>query len=178
MNRVLIFIASLVIIGLAGATGAYIYTKSHSPEAHDKLSTNGVTLSVSYSSPSTKGRTIFGKEGEALVPHGKVWRTGANEATMISFSENVKVGGKVVPKGEYSLFTIPTSTDWTVILNKEKGQWGTSYDQAKDQVRAKALVSDTSESQESLSLTFSEETYGADLHIRWAKKHIRLPIIR
>ncbi|MEM6297153.1 MAG: DUF2911 domain-containing protein [Bacteroidota bacterium] len=178
MNRVLIFIAGLVIIGLAGATGAYIYTKSHSPEASDKLSTDAMRLSVAYSSPSIKGRKIFGEEGEALVPYGKVWRTGANEATMISFGQDVKIGGKVVPKGEYSLFTIPTSTDWTVILNKERGQWGTSYNQAQDQIRTKALASDTSESQESLSLTFSEESYGADLHIRWATKHIRLPIMK
>jgi len=86
-----------------------------------------VVVKVIYSRPQMKGRTIFAADG--LVPYGKVWRTGANEATEVTFYKNTTFGGKKIPAGTYVLQTIPTENDWTIILNKNLNVWGAfSYD--------------------------------------------------
>lgn len=97
------------------------------------MQTVGLTdVTITYSRPGVKGRVIWGE----LVPYDKVWRTGANEATDITFSTDVKVNGQPLPAGTYSLHTIPTKSDWTVIFNKKADQWGSySYDQKDDALR-------------------------------------------
>lgn len=91
-------------------------------------------VKINYGSPSVKGRVIWGD----LVPYDKVWRTGANEATTISFDADVMVEGKKLPKGEYALFTIPGKDEWTIILNKDAKQWGAyKYDEKQDALRVK-----------------------------------------
>jgi len=97
------------------------------------MQTVGLTdVTINYSRPGVKGRTIWGE----LVPYDKVWRTGANEATAITFSTDVKVNGQPLAAGTYSLHTIPTKNDWTVIFNKKADQWGSySYDQKEDALR-------------------------------------------
>ena len=92
-------------------------------------------VTITYSRPSARGRQIFG----GLVPYGQVWRTGANEATTISFSDDVTINGQALPKGTYSLHTIPGKDSWTIIFNKVADQWGSfNYDQAKDALRVTA----------------------------------------
>ncbi len=95
--------------------------------------TVGLTdITIDYSRPVAKGRTIFG----GLVPYDKVWRTGANEATQITFSDDVTINGHPLPKGAYSLHTIPGKDSWTLIFNKTVKQWGSfNYDQAQDALR-------------------------------------------
>ncbi|MBV8543319.1 MAG: DUF2911 domain-containing protein [Acidobacteria bacterium] len=95
--------------------------------------TVGLTdITVDYSRPAVKGRAIWG----ALVPYDKVWRTGANEATQISFSDDVTIDGKPLPKGTYSLHTIPGKDSWTIIFNKTAKQWGSfNYKQEDDALR-------------------------------------------
>lgn len=97
------------------------------------MQTVGLTdVTITYSRPGVKGRVIWG----GLVPYDKVWRTGANEATAITFSTDVKVNGQPLPAGTYSLHTIPTKSDWTVIFNKKAEQWGSySYDEKEDALR-------------------------------------------
>jgi hypothetical protein len=91
-------------------------------------------VTITYSRPGVKGRKIWG----GLVPYESVWRTGANAATTIQFTEDVLVEGQPLPAGTYSLHTIPGEKDWTLIFNKEANQWGSySYDPAKDAVRVK-----------------------------------------
>lgn len=91
-------------------------------------------ISLTYSRPSVKGRVIFG----GLVPFGSVWRTGANNATVIKFTDDVKMNGNVIPAGEYGLFTIPGKDEWTVIISKGSKQWGSyAYKEADDLVRFK-----------------------------------------
>ncbi len=91
-------------------------------------------VTITYSRPGVKGRKIWG----GLVPYGTVWRTGANSATTIQFTEDVLVEGQPVPAGTYSLHTIPGEKEWTLILNKDANQWGSySYDPAKDALRVK-----------------------------------------
>ena len=98
--------------------------------------TVGLTdVTITYSRPGVKGRQIFG----ALVPYDQVWRTGANEATTISFSDDVTINGQALPKGTYSLHTIPGKDEWTVVFNNTANQWGSfNYDATKDALRVKA----------------------------------------
>ena len=97
----------------------------------------GATITIDYSSPSVKGRKIWG----GLVPYNKVWRTGANEATLFNTDKEIKVEGKRLPAGKYSLYTIPGEKEWVFIFNSQTGQWGvkdneeTSEDPAKDVLR-------------------------------------------
>ena len=100
------------------------------------MQTIGTTdMTITYSRPGVKGRAIWG----ALVPYDKVWRTGANEATTIAFSDDVSINGQSLPKGTYSLHTIPGKDSWTLAFNKVADQWGSfSYDQSKDQLRVAA----------------------------------------
>lgn len=98
--------------------------------------TVGLTdITITYSRPGVKGRQIWG----ALVPYDQIWRTGANEATTIEFSNDVTVNGQPLPKGVYSLHTIPGRNDWTIVFNNTSNQWGSfNYDPAKDALRVKA----------------------------------------
>src|SRR2546422_3272748 len=92
-------------------------------------------VTITYSRPGVKGRQIWG----GLVPYDKVWRTGANEATTISFSDDVMINGQPLPKGTYSLHTIPGRDSWTIIFNKTANQWGSfNYDAAQDALRVTA----------------------------------------
>jgi hypothetical protein len=93
---------------------------------------NEVKVEIQYGSPGVKGRNVWGE----LVPYGEVWRTGANEATWISFNKDVVIADNNIPAGKYGLFTIPDNGDWTVILNKTWDQWGAyDYSDADDLVR-------------------------------------------
>jgi hypothetical protein len=104
-------------------------------EVNAKVGDNEVA--ITYSAPQKKGRTIFGD----LVAYGKVWRTGANEASTITFGKDAKVGGKDVKAGKYALFAIPGEKEWTIILNEVWDQWGAyNYDESKDVARFTAKV--------------------------------------
>ena len=91
-----------------------------SPPATANGKIGSATITIDYSSPSVKGRKIWG----GLLPYGTVWRAGANEATMIQTDKDIKVEGKSLPAGKYSLFATPGETEWAIIFNSETGQWG------------------------------------------------------
>lgn len=117
------------------AIPAFAQLATPRPSQHASVSqTIGTTeITIDYHRPGVRNRTIWG----GLVPFDQPWRMGANEATTITFSRDVKVEGKDVPAGKYSFFAIPARENWTLILNKDPEQWGAyGYDQAKDQVRA------------------------------------------
>lgn len=110
--------------------------KSKRPSPPAKVSetiTSGATISIDYSQPSVKNRKI----GTELAPYGKVWRTGANEATVFETSQDVKIEGKTLPAGKYSLYTIPGENEWTIIFNKTWDQSGLAYKEAGDALRVK-----------------------------------------
>lgn len=92
----------------------------------------GINVEVAYSQPGVKGRVVGGPE---IATFGKLWRTGANEETTISFSKDVKLEGKELPAGKYSLWTIPGEQEWTIIINKKTTDWGTVYNEANDVFR-------------------------------------------
>lgn len=140
--------------------------------ASPKASAEGKGVKVTYGQPSKKDRVIFGK----LVPYGEVWRTGANEATEITFAKDMTVGGKAVKAGTYTLFTIPTEKDWTVILNGQLKQWGAyDYEKYKDKDVAKFTVPSTKTSSVVEKLTYSF-TPSNDLVIAWDNTQISIPI--
>ena len=118
---------------LADASSAAELQLPRTSQKAQVMQTVGLTdVTISYSRPGVKGRTIWGD----LVPYDQVWRTGANEATAITFSTDVKVNGQPLAAGTYSLHTIPTKGDWTVIFNKKSDQWGSySYDEKEDALR-------------------------------------------
>ncbi len=116
-------------------TGLFVSTacaQRPSPAAKaSETTTSGVKISIDYSQPGIKGRTI----GKEIAPWGQVWRTGANEATVFEVNKDVTVQGKALKKGKYSLYTIPGQKEWVVILNKTWNQSGTEYDQKADAIR-------------------------------------------
>jgi hypothetical protein len=130
-------------------------------------------VKVVYGQPLKKGRVIFGE----LEPYGKVWRTGANESTEITFSTDVTFGGTRVSAGTYSLFTIPNKDSWTIILNRALGQSGAfQYDESKDVVRFEAPVKASQKMYEAFTISFTEAEGGTDLHMMWDLVHITAPI--
>ena len=118
---------------LADASSAADLQLPRTSQKAQVMQTVGLTdVTINYSRPGVKGRVIWGD----LVPYDKVWRTGANEATSITFSTDVKVNGQALAAGTYSFHTIPTKTDWTLIFNKKADQWGSySYDEKEDALR-------------------------------------------
>jgi hypothetical protein len=115
---------------------------------------NGTIVSVDYSQPSLKGRAI----GSELAPYGKVWRTGANEATVFEVKKEVKINGKMLAAGKYSIFTIPGEKEWTIIFNKTWEQWGeANYKEADDALRIIAKPSATKESMEKMTFKISNK---------------------
>ncbi len=167
----------LVLLG-AVATSSMAQVKAPQPSPAAKIEqTVGLTdISIAYSRPGVKGRTIFGE----LVPYDKMWRTGANKAVQFSASSDFKFGGKDVKAGDYALFTIPGKTEWEVILYKETEHWGTpetwvdSLEAARVKVKSKALTDNV----ESFTIAFDNVVDGnkADLNISWAKTKVTVVI--
>ena len=124
---------------------------------------------VTYGRPQMKGRVVFGE----LVPYGKVWRTGANEASEFNVYEDITIGGKSLKAGTYALFSIPGENEWTIIFNSDLDHWGAySYNEAYDVLRVSAAVSHNTESVEAFSIQFDDHT----MRMAWDKTIVELPI--
>lgn len=155
-------------------------TKKHSPQKTTTYTYKGAELSVNYSSPSKKGRVIFGK----LIPYGEVWRTGANEPTTFSNSSEIKIIDKSLPAGKYSLWTIPGEESWKVIFNEEIPEWGvtifsggkeTTRNLDKDILQIEVPVRELIEPVESFTLMF-EDNQQLYLGLSWDRTKINIPI--
>jgi hypothetical protein len=163
----------LAVLVCFGAAQAQLTLPAPSPEASVTQMIGLTSATVTYSRPSSRGRIIFGR----LVPYGQLWRTGANRNTTVSFSQEVMMAGQKVPAGKYSLFTIPTEDQWTVILNKRSDLGGTDgYKQEEDLVRFQVKPS-ACEYTETFTFLFSDSKVGsANLDLRWDVVQLRLPI--
>jgi len=129
-------------------------------------------VKVIYSRPQLKGRAL-----DKLAPNGKVWRTGANEAAEITFYKKVNFGGKEVAPGTYTLFTIPSDEDWTIILSSQKNVWGSYfYDEKDDVLRVTGNVSKSDELIEEFSIVFEGEENSATMFLGWAKTVVSVPV--
>ncbi|WP_420574544.1 DUF2911 domain-containing protein [Kordia sp.] len=128
-------------------------------------------VKVLYGRPQKKGRSIFGN----LVPYGKIWRTGANEATEVTFFQDVKLGEQEIKAGTYTLFTIPGKKSWTIIINSDTDVWGSYYyDQDKDVARLDVPVQNTDEV-EYFSIAFKKETDGTSMILAWDNISVAVP---
>jgi len=136
-----------------------------SPPAKAAVTLPNANITIDYNAPSVRGRTIFG----GLVPYGEVWRTGANAATTLKTSGDLKIGDLSVPAGTYTLYSLPTADGWKLIVNKQTGQWGTIYDKAQDLGRVQMSTGSTAVPIETMVIDF-EKTLGdtTELHIKWA----------
>ena len=131
-------------------------------------------IELVYSRPSIKGRRIFGD----LVPYDKVWRTGANSATLLKFNDVVEIGGKRIDTGSYALYTVPGEDSWEIILNKGIKNWGTEgYKESDDVVRFKVPVMKMKTTMETFTMQFANiAPESCELHIMWDKTAVAVPI--
>lgn len=131
-------------------------------------------VKVYYSRPQKKNRDI----GTELAPFGKVWRTGANEASQIEFFQNTTVGGKNIKKGTYTLFTIPGKDKWTIIFNSDLDVWGAyTYNEKKDVLRVDANTEDTSKDVEAFTIQFDGDGKdSATMLLAWGDKLVKVPM--
>jgi hypothetical protein len=167
----LVFVAAFFTSGLHAEEAKKIDFPQASPLASVKERVGVTAISIDYSRPSARERKIFG----GLVPYGDVWRTGANAATKITFSTDVKLGGAAVPAGSYALFTIPGQSEWTVILSKVvDDQWGSyAYNQKDDQARIKVKSVAMAEPMETMTIGLQDMHAGkANLVIAWEKTKV------
>ena len=133
-------------------------------------------IEIVYSRPSLKGRAVFGA-GSLLAPIGDVWRTGANGATKLTFSDPVNIGNKTIPAGSYGLFTIPGASEWTIIINTNSKGWGSfDYKEAEDVVRFQVKPETTSNSTENFTINIANITpETATISLKWAKTLVNIP---
>jgi hypothetical protein len=129
---------------------------------------------IIYGRPLKNGRSIFG----GIINYNEMWRLGANEATEIETFRTLKIGGKVLAKGRYTIYCLPTENKWTIIINKDNFCWGNfTYDNKKDLVRTDLAVEKNSESVEAFTMYFDETKNGANLVILWDDIKTSLPIV-
>jgi hypothetical protein len=132
---------------------------------------------VIYSRPHKKGRNIFGNSPESLCVYGKPWRLGANEATEITFFENVNIAGKSIDKGTYILYCIPYENKWTIILNTNLYTWGLHIDETKDIFKTDIVTIKQALSIEDFTLFFEDTKTGCDMIMAWDNVKTVLPIV-
>mgnify|MGYP003575645962 FL=1 len=138
----------------------------------EKVTTPPIARAI-YSRPQTANRTIFGE----LIEYGKVWRLGANEATEVEFFKDVKIGGKKIPKGRYTLYALINPTEWTMIVNKETDTWGSfNYNEKKDVVRVTVPVQPLDQVIDAFALFFEKAGDDLTLVVEWDKVKVSMPI--
>ncbi|MEO0528208.1 MAG: DUF2911 domain-containing protein [Bacteroidota bacterium] len=157
-------------------------TKKHSPETTISYTKNGLDLSVNYSSPSKKGRVIFGE----LVPYDAVWRTGANEPTTFTTASDIKIIDKDLPSGTYSLWAKPNKQHWDIMFNSDIPDWGvtissggreTTRKPESDVVKVQVQVENLSAAQESFRINFEDDGQ-LYLTLSWDTTKVSIPINR
>jgi len=176
LKNLLLIVAVLSTLGYLGFNYMKSETKKASPEEVKTYTVNDLSITVDYSRPSKKGRVIFGE----LVPYGKVWRTGANEATTVEVSKAIKLGGQPLPAGKYTLWTIPEADAWTVILNSKHYSWGVTYggeaqlDPTADVLRVEVPVQELPTEVEMFTIDVSSAPPA--LNLKWDRTGVSIPI--
>lgn len=136
--------------------------------------TEPLVARVIYSRPQKDNRVVFGE----LVEYNTVWRLGANEATEIELYKDVKIGSKKLAKGRYTLYAIPTPTEWNIIFNKDTDIWGAfKYDEKKDALRVPVPVTNQTEVVEAFTINFTKSATGADMQIAWDNVSVTVPFV-
>jgi len=172
-RRLVTAIAGLSLLAVGGSASAQLPLPEPSPRAQ-VMQTVGVTeITVNYASPAKRDRAVFG----GLVPHGELWRTGANAATTLELSHDATIGGVAVPAGKYALFSIPGKDTWTIIVNGNPDQGGTRmYDQKLDAARFQTRPARIPK-RERLTFIFSDTTDDSTrLDLEWDEVRVSIPI--
>jgi Protein of unknown function (DUF2911) len=172
MKKIIRFVFISIGVLLIGLFGLRYWTQSHSPFERVEAQKEKLKVEVGYCRPLMKERKIFGE----LIPFNIVWRTGANEATQISFSKTCTFGGRKIKKGAYSLWTIPGEKIWTIILNNETGQWGTNYDPSKDYLRFRVFSEKKQLPVEQLTIQLLKQADAIDFILEWENTRLNIPI--
>ena len=155
-----------------------------SPADSVKAAVGGANIAIRYSRPAKRGRVVFGDSSVAMEPWGKVWRTGANEATRFTTDRDLTIGGAVVPAGSYTLWTILGRNGWTLIVNKQllrpdnsgRPLWGTMYDQQHDLVRVPMTMTTLPSPVEQMTIAVEPQGDAAQLKITWDRTQATVPI--
>lgn len=171
MKKITMALAAVLLIT---AADAQVKMPAPSPGQTIKQDFGLGTVEVKYSRPVAKGRKVFGD----LVPFNKVWRTGANAATLITFTQAVEIMGKKVDTGTYALYTVPGQDNWEIILNKGVKNWGSDgYTESDDVVRVKVPAMKMDKKVESFTIQFADvKPETAELHLMWDKTAIAIPM--
>jgi Protein of unknown function (DUF2911) len=161
---------TLLVLLLASASMAPAQV---SPPATAIATINGKKLIIAYSAPSMRGRKIMG----ALVPYGRWWRTGADNASTFQTEADLDIGGLKVPKGTYTIYTLPGAKEWQLIVNKQTGQFGTEYDEKRDLGRVKMNLAQTPAPVEKFKIELLS-TGGSKglLKMTWERAEVSVPI--
>jgi hypothetical protein len=149
--------------------------KSKRPSPHDKteVTLKGKKITIEYGRPFLKGRKV----GQELAPYGKVWRTGADEATALNTEIDLNIGGAKVPAGNYTLYTLPSEGTWKLIINKQTGQWGTKYDESQDLARVDMKKTALPQSVEQFTISFDKKNENtADLNLDWENTRVSVEV--
>ncbi len=152
-----------------------IYYPLEYPSLKVKGNKDALYMRIIYSRPNKNNREIFGSD---IVPYGKIWRLGANEATEINLFKEVKVGGKKIPVGRYTLYALVNEKSWTFIINKETDTWGAfNYDPKKDVCRITSDARQLEKPIESLTIDLEKTKGGVNLVVGWDNISSTLPIV-
>jgi DUF2911 family protein len=147
-------------------------SKRPSPPGTAEVTLKGKKITIDYSRPFLKGRHV----GQELAPYGKVWRTGANEATTLTTEVDLNIGGTKVPAGKYTLWTLPSEGTWKLIINKQTGQWGTNYDESQDLARIDMQKTALPQPVEQFTISFDKKDDAtANLNLDW--ENIRVFVV-
>jgi hypothetical protein len=148
-------------------------TKRPSPHESTEVTLNGKKITIDYGRPFLKGRKV----GQELAPYGKVWRTGADEATALNTEIDLNIGGVKVPAGQYTLYTLPSEGTWKLIINKQTGQWGTKYDESQDLGRVDMTRSALPEPKEQFTISFEKKSENmANLNLDWENTRVSVVV--
>ena len=181
MNKYLKWSLIIAVVLGGGLYIAYLaminHTKSFSPEETITYNLNGYDIEVYYNRPYKKERKIFG----GLVPYGKVWRTGANEATTFNTVSDLTIDGKTLPAGKYTLWTIPDADSWTVIFNSEQYSWGVNRNGVTreaeyDVMQVKVPVEQLSSIVEQFTIALEDQNEKPALTLAWDQTKVSVPL--
>jgi hypothetical protein len=168
----ILFALALLAASAAGQEGTPVPRVPISPRGAEEIAVGPGKVRVEYGRPFAKRRKVFG----GLVPWGKVWRTGANAATTLTTDVDLTLGGVPLPKGTYTLYTLPGQKEWKLIVNRQTGQWGTEYDPRLDLARIPMQVQSRSDLLEAMTISFlPADAFRGTLRLSWEKRTLSVP---
>lgn len=155
------------------STASLTFAQKASPAGKAEVTLADKTITIQYSRPYMKGRKIVG----GLVPYGRVWRTGADDATALQTPIDLEIGSTKVPAGNYTIYSLPSEGAWKLIINKQTGQWGTEYDESKDLARIDLKKTSLSSPVEQFTIELvKKDSKTAELILEWENTKLSVPV--